>query len=222
MLDDQKAKFYVRLFTKENHFKDFLNNYLYMNEAIFFSKYDDELIGDITEGKIFNGCDEAKLIIGKDNPIVIDKVEMPLYNWYIYCLFELFDNEVNLKMDSLEITSIKFQNFINQYLISNKQVFIVLIDSEKFDQVIKKYLVGKEYFYDDITFSDLTPSERFMAYMTNGVKSILYNKKLKYAKYFSEKRLSVFHDEKKDKIILKIEGIKDSIINIYTKKAGEI
>ena len=222
MTNKQISRYYVRLFSKENYYKEMLENGLFMNQACFFSKYDDECIGDITEGKVINKYDRATLTIGDNNQIVLNDVEMTLYNWYIYCLFELLEKEVKLENDNLVICSGKFQNFIDQYLKENEKVFIVLINAEKFDQAIKLYLEDKNHFYDSVLFSDFTPTERFMMYLKNGVKSILYNKKLEYAKYFSEKRLSVFHDGRIDYIRLGIDGIRESIINIYTKKVGDI
>lgn len=144
-LEELKAKYYVRLFEKEEYLREFCSGYLYMNNVKNFSKYDDDLINDITEGRVCNAADGATLTWG--GLPAGHNISILIPNCYVYCLFELFEGDYNYKNNVIDITSKKFGKFVSSYIGDSEKCFIAIIDADKLNTAISNYLNNTFHYY---------------------------------------------------------------------------
>ncbi len=210
-----KAKYYIRLFKEYEHLQEFYANYLYINNVKNFSKFDDDLINDITEGRVCNEKDGVTATWG-GRPLGRN-ISILIPNWYIFCLFELFEEDCESNQKHINVIGKKFGEFVTSYVGDNDKCFIALIDADKFDTIITTYLdnIQAIYHYKRIEFVEYDLAKRMNGYFKGDVIPLLFQKRPKYKERLSEKRLGIhFHGEEgeKDFIRLKIKGISDTIL----------
>lgn len=141
-------KYFIRLFSEENYWKECIAGKIYMNTLSYFRDLEAGFQGDPLEGKVLDKSTHSQLMISSNgdfsNPdCVIDDVEIKV-NGYLYCFYAADEDELLIKSNSLYCNNFLHPNLrdaILKYKKEHGKAYYIVFDAHKVIHKAKKELL---------------------------------------------------------------------------------